>query len=185
MKKMKIGSKEGNGGDSSSQLIDARIKKMSDWRGEMLARIRKLIKQADPEVVEEVKWRKPSKPDGVPVWSHDGIICTGETYKNVVKMTFAKGASRRQVALNQALKNAAGPLVTLVAFQLTLLLGGSFVVERVFAMPGLGSLAVEAITRNDPDPLLGFVVFVVFMVVVINILHDLTHAWIDPRIRGL
>jgi len=75
------------GGDSPSQLIDARIKELSDWRGETLARIRTLIKQADPEVVEEWKWR------GVPVWSHDGIICTGETYKSVVKMTFAKGAS--------------------------------------------------------------------------------------------
>ena len=93
MKKTKSGSKEGKGGDSASPLIDARIKDLSDWRGEMLARIRILIKQADPEVVEEVKWRKPSNPAGVPVWSHDGIICTGETYKNVVKMTFAKGAA--------------------------------------------------------------------------------------------
>ena len=86
MKKRKSGSKEGKGGDSPSQLI-ARIKELSDWRGETLARVRILIKQADPEVVEEWKWR------GVPVWSHAGIICTGETYKNVVKMTFAKGAS--------------------------------------------------------------------------------------------
>jgi len=89
MKKTKSGSKEGKGGDSPSRLIDAR-----DWRGETLVRIRILIKQADPEVVEEVKWRKPSNSMlGVPVWSHAGIICTGETYKNVVKMTFAKGAS--------------------------------------------------------------------------------------------
>lgn len=73
--------------DSPSQRIDARIKELGDWRGEMLARIRRLIKQADPDVVEEWKWR------GVPVWYHDGMICTGETYKNVVKMTFAKGAS--------------------------------------------------------------------------------------------
>jgi hypothetical protein len=72
---------------SASQLIDARIKELGDWRGEMLGRLRALIKEADPEVVEEWKWR------GVPVWSHDGIICTGETYKSVVKMTFAKGAS--------------------------------------------------------------------------------------------
>jgi len=86
-KNSKSGSKEGKGGDSPSQLIDARIKELSDWRGETLAGIRTLIKQADPEVVEEWKWR------GVPVWSHAGIICTGETYKNVVKMTFAKGAS--------------------------------------------------------------------------------------------
>jgi hypothetical protein len=73
--------------DSPSRLIDARIKELGDWRGEMLARIRELIKQADPDVVEEWKWR------GVPVWYHDGMICTGETYKTVVKMTFAKGAS--------------------------------------------------------------------------------------------
>jgi hypothetical protein len=87
MKKRKRGSKEGEGGESPSQLIDARIRELGDWRGELLARIRILIKQADPDVVEEWKWR------GVPVWSHAGIICTGETYKNVVKMTFAKGAS--------------------------------------------------------------------------------------------
>jgi hypothetical protein len=72
---------------SPSRLIDAKIKELGDWRGETLARIRALIKAADPDVVEEVKWR------GVPVWSHDGIICTGETYKAVVKMTFARGAS--------------------------------------------------------------------------------------------
>ena len=78
---------EGKRGDSPSQLIDARIKELGDWRGEALARVRALIKEADPEVVEEWKWR------GVPVWYHDGMICTGETYKSVVKMTFAKGAS--------------------------------------------------------------------------------------------
>ena len=89
----KSGSKEGIGGDSPSQLIDARIKELKDWRGETLARVRTLIKQADPEVVEEVKWRKPSNSmRGVPVWSHAGMVCTGETYKNAVKMTFAKGA---------------------------------------------------------------------------------------------
>ena len=94
MNKTKSGSKEGTRGDSPSQLIDARIEELSDWRGEMLARIRILIRQADPEVVEEVKWRKPSNSmRGVPVWSHAGIICTGETYKNVVKLTFAKGAA--------------------------------------------------------------------------------------------
>ncbi len=87
MKKTKNGSKEGTGGDSPSQLIDARIEELRDWRGETLARVRDLVKQADPEVVEEWKWR------GVPVWYHAGMICTGETYKNVVKMTFAKGAS--------------------------------------------------------------------------------------------
>ena len=79
--------KSSSQGESASELIDARIAELNDWRGEMLARLRTLIKQADPEVVEEWKWR------GVPVWSHGGMICTGETYKNVVKMTFAKGAS--------------------------------------------------------------------------------------------
>ena len=79
--------KEGEGGASPSRLIDARIKELGDWRGETLARVRSLISEADPEVVEEWKWR------GVPVWSHDGLICTGETYKQVVKMTFARGAA--------------------------------------------------------------------------------------------
>jgi hypothetical protein len=78
--------------DSPCRLIDARIKELGDWRGAMLSRIRDLIKAADPEVVEEWKWR------GVPVWSHDGIICTGETYQEVVKMTFAKGASLKDPA---------------------------------------------------------------------------------------
>jgi hypothetical protein len=78
--------------ESPSQLIDARIEELGDWRGETLSKIRRLIKQADPEVVEELKWRKPSAPAGVPVWSHDGLICTGETYKSHVKVTFAKGA---------------------------------------------------------------------------------------------
>jgi hypothetical protein len=81
------------GVESPSLLVDARIEELGDWRGEILSRLRTLIKQADPEVVEEVKWRKPSNPAGVPVWSHDGIICTGETYKNHVRLTFAKGAS--------------------------------------------------------------------------------------------
>jgi hypothetical protein len=76
-----------SGGESPAQLIDTRIKELGDWRGDTLARIRKLIKDADPDVVEEWKWR------GVPVWYHAGMICTGETYKNVVKLTFAKGAS--------------------------------------------------------------------------------------------
>src|SRR3954465_531793 len=87
-------SKAAKGGDSPSHLIDARIKKLGDWRGETLARMRALIKAADPDVVEEVKWRKPANGMlGVPVWEHAGIICTGETYKAVVKLTFAKGAA--------------------------------------------------------------------------------------------
>ena len=76
-----------------SKPIAGKAKDPADWRGETLARIRQLIQQADPDVVEDVKWRKASNPAGVPVWSHDGIICTGETYKNIVKLTFAKGAS--------------------------------------------------------------------------------------------
>ena len=87
MKKEQVGAKEEEGADSASRLIDARIKELGDWRGERLAQVRTLIQQADPDVVEEWKWR------GVPVWSHAGIICTGETYKQVVKLTFAKGAS--------------------------------------------------------------------------------------------
>jgi hypothetical protein len=80
---------------SPAQLIDTRIEELGDWRGETLSRLRALIKQADPGVVEEVKWRKASNPAGVPVWSHHGVICTGETYKAVVKLTFPKGASLR------------------------------------------------------------------------------------------
>jgi hypothetical protein len=92
MKKTTSGAKRGPKAGSPSHLIDAKIKELSDWRGETLARVRTLIKHADPEVVEEWKWVKPTNP-GTPVWSHDGIICTGETYKDKVKMTFAKGAS--------------------------------------------------------------------------------------------
>jgi hypothetical protein len=87
MKNEKSSSKEASGGETPSRLIDARIKELGDWRGETLARVRALIKQAVPDVVEEWKWR------GVPVWYHAGMICTGETYKNAVKMTFAKGAA--------------------------------------------------------------------------------------------
>ncbi len=86
--------KEAKASDPPSRLIDARIKDLGDWRGEMLARIRAIVKQADPDIIEEVKWKKPSNGmRGVPVWERDGIICTGETYKAAVKMTFAKGAS--------------------------------------------------------------------------------------------
>ena len=79
--------------ENPSQLIDAKIKGMTDWRGAALARMRALIHEADPHAVETVKWRKPTNPSGVPVWEHDGIICTGETYKDKVKLTFAKGAA--------------------------------------------------------------------------------------------
>jgi hypothetical protein len=92
-KKTTSGSREGLG-DSPARLIDARIARLSDWRGAMLARVRRLIREADPDVVEEVKWRKPSNAMlGVPVWEHAGIICTGETYKAAVKLTFARGAA--------------------------------------------------------------------------------------------
>lgn len=114
---------------SPSQLIDARIKELGDWRGRMLSRLRTLVKEADPEVVEEWKW-------GVPVWSHDGLICTGETYKNVVKMTFAKGAAlkdpsrlfnsslegntRRAIDFHESEKIDEGALKTLVRAAVTL-----------------------------------------------------------------
>jgi len=78
---------------SDSGLIDEKIAQLTDWRGAALARVRRLIKEADPDIVEEVKWRKPSNPSGVPVWSHAGMICTGETYKDKVKLTFAQGAA--------------------------------------------------------------------------------------------
>src|SRR5688500_16548000 len=84
---------ESNGEAFPSHLIDAKIAALGDWRGEVLAHIRKLIREADPEVIEEVKWRKPSNPGGVPVWEHAGILCTGEIYKDKVKLTFARGAS--------------------------------------------------------------------------------------------
>ena len=77
----------------ASRLIDAKIAALGDWRGETLARVRALIREADPEVVESVKWRKPSNPAGVPVWEHGGLICTGETYRDKVKLTFARGAA--------------------------------------------------------------------------------------------
>jgi hypothetical protein len=93
MKKSRSDAK-GAGATSPSRLIDARIEELGDWRGETLARVRKLIREADPEVVEAVKWRKPSNAMlGVPVWEHAGIICTGETYEDKVKLTFARGAS--------------------------------------------------------------------------------------------
>ena len=86
-----------NEGQSASEQIDQRITELADWRGKTLSRMRTLIKEADPQVVEEVKWRKASSP-GVPTWSHDGLICTGESYKSVVKLTFAKGASLKDPA---------------------------------------------------------------------------------------
>jgi hypothetical protein len=88
---------DSNEGQSASERIDHRIAELADWRGQTLSRMRSLIKEADPDVVEEVKWVKPTNP-GTPTWSHDGIICTGEPYKSVVKLTFAKGASLKDPA---------------------------------------------------------------------------------------
>ena len=85
--------KQQTGPGALSPEVDAKIASLTDWRGAVLARIRRLIREADPDVVEEVKWRKPSNPGGVPTWSHSGILCTGETYKDKVKLTFARGAS--------------------------------------------------------------------------------------------
>jgi hypothetical protein len=93
MQKRRVGAKDENGEDSASRLIDGRIEELGDWRGKTLARVRRIIRQADAQVVEEVKWRKPSNPLGVPVWEHAGIICTGEVYRDKVKLTFARGAS--------------------------------------------------------------------------------------------
>ena len=93
MTNSKSGAKDREAADFSSQLIDARIAALADWRGETLARVRALIKEADPDMVEAVKWRKPSNPMGVPVWEHAGIVCTGETYQDKVKLTFAHGAA--------------------------------------------------------------------------------------------
>src|SRR5256712_8859418 len=89
---------DSNEGQSASERIDKRVAELGDWRGETLSRMRQLIKEADPDVVEEVKWVKPTNPGGVPTWSHDGIICTGESYKSIVKLTFAKGASLKDPA---------------------------------------------------------------------------------------
>ena len=87
------GAKEAQEEASPSQLIDAQIAALGDWRGEVLGRVRKVIRAADPDIVEAVKWRKPSNPLGVPVWEHGGIVCTGETYKDKVKLAFARGAA--------------------------------------------------------------------------------------------
>jgi hypothetical protein len=93
MTKSKSGPRKSEKEATPSHLLDARIAALADWRGETLARVRTLIREADPRVVEDVKWRKPSNPMGVPVWEHAGIICTGETYKDKVKLTFARGAA--------------------------------------------------------------------------------------------
>jgi hypothetical protein len=125
--------------ESPSKLIDARIKELPDWRGDVLSRIRRLIKQADPEVVEEWKWR------GVPVWSHDGMICTGETYKNVVKITFAKGASLKDPAglFNASLEGNARRAIDLHE--------GDEIHERAFKSLVRAAAALNASSRRMPS----------------------------------
>jgi hypothetical protein len=93
MKKKSAQNGEPSSGESAAQLIDTKIETLGDWRGEMLTRLRALIHDADPQIVETVKWAKASNPTGVPIWEHDGIVCTGETYKDKVKLTFAQGAA--------------------------------------------------------------------------------------------
>jgi peptide/nickel transport system permease protein len=105
--------------------------------------------------------------------------------QDYIRTALAKGASRQQIVFRHALKNAAAPLVAVVALLVSLLLSTSFVVERVFALPGLGSLALESINNNDPAPLLGFVMCVVLVVVIVNVVLDVVHGWLDPRVRAL
>jgi peptide/nickel transport system permease protein len=103
--------------------------------------------------------------------------------QDYIRAAVAKGATKRQVIVHHALRNSASPLVTVMAFQITALIGAAFVVERIFAMPGLGSLAIESIERNDPAPLLGLLLVVVFAVVIMNLLLDVAYAWLDPKVR--
>jgi peptide/nickel transport system permease protein len=114
---------------------------------------------------------------------HTRTAMRSELGAEYVRAALAKGASRRQAVVHHVLRNAASSMVTVLSFLIAALLGGSFVAERIFALPGLGSMAIEAIQRNDPDPLLGFVVVTVFVVVVVNLLLDLGYAWLDPRVR--
>jgi hypothetical protein len=125
--------------ESPSKLIDARIKELPDWRGEVLSRMRRLVKQADPDVVEEWKWR------GVPVWSHDGMICTGETYKNVVKLTFAKGASLKDPAglFNASLEGNVRRAIDLQE--------GDKIDERAFKSLVRAAAALNASSRRKPS----------------------------------
>jgi hypothetical protein len=123
--------------ESGKELIDAQIASMNDWRGAVLARVRRLIREADPDVVETVKWRKPSNPAGVPVWEHAGILCTGETYKDKVKLTFARGASLADPAklFNSSLDGASRRAIDIRK--------GDNIDERAFK-----SLVVEAVAAN-------------------------------------
>jgi peptide/nickel transport system permease protein len=105
--------------------------------------------------------------------------------QDYIRTALAKGASRRQVLFGHALRNAAGPLLTAVALLLSAVLGASFVIEAVFALPGLGSLAIDSIHRNDPAPVLGVVVCIAFVVVIVNLLLDVTQGWFNPKVRAL
>jgi hypothetical protein len=131
-------------GQSASELISKRIAELGDWRGETLSRMRKLIEEADPDVVEELKWVKPSSP-GTPVWSHDGIICTGESYKNVVKLTFAKGASVEDPAglFNSSLEGNARRAIDIHE--------GEVVDESAFKALVLEAVALNISARSKPS----------------------------------
>jgi hypothetical protein len=131
-------------GQSASELISKRIAELGDWRGETLSRMRKLIEEADPDVVEELKWVKPSSP-GTPVWSHDGIICTGESYKNVVKLTFAKGASVEDPAglFNSSLEGNARRAIDIHE--------GEVVDESAFKALVLEAVALNSSARSKPS----------------------------------
>jgi hypothetical protein len=148
MTKIKTPANEANVAPSPSALIDARIAALGDWRGEVLARLRKLIKEADPKAVEAVKWRKPSNPNGVPVWEHDGIICTGETYRNYVKLTFARGAALADPAglFNAGLDNSVRRAIDIRE--------GDRIDERAFKALVRAAVALNAASRSAvrPDP---------------------------------
>ncbi|HYE79687.1 MAG TPA: DUF1801 domain-containing protein [bacterium] len=148
MSRKPSGTKEGNRRDATAQPIDARIKELDDWRGATLARVRTLIKQAHPDVVEEVKWRKPSNGMlGVPVWSHDGIICSGETYKNAVKLTFAKGASLEDPSslLNASLEGGTRRAIDIRA--------GDQIDEKAFKALVRAAVALNTAARTGTRPL--------------------------------
>ena len=131
-------------GQSASELISKRIAELGDWRGGTLARMRKLIEEADPDVVEELKWVKPSSP-GTPVWSHDGIICTGESYKNVVKLTFSRGASLEDPAglFNSSLEGNARRAIDIHE--------GEVVDESAFKALVLEAVALNSSARSKPS----------------------------------
>lgn len=125
---------------SSSEQIDAIIRRLADWRGEQLAHLRALIKQADPDVIEEVKWKKPSNPDGIPVWSHDGIICTGEFYKSHLRLTFAKGKSLKD------------PQGLFTAYRAIIIHEDDKINEDAFKDLICAAVALNSSSKNKPKP---------------------------------